>query len=484
MRPSLKYWLVGSLIALLAGADLFNLFGAKQSPILHPKAISGVVFINETSDHYYDKSLKLSVKVAEQRAGIQNAVILLDHFPGNRSAEELAVEYFQKYRIGQRTHGKGILLLYSEKEKQLKIEVSYALEPIITDAICRRLEDGARTFMLTGSRRDFLTELLVTLNLYYFRKTRGENPGELEFPYEPGSFALSRHLSGGAGVVGRGYSKSIEQRRLEVQELAADQRQRYAPDADPEVVVRRYLDSIEQGVGAVDLPLLTEGSKIYRMEFPRSRGYLRRNHEFYEQAKPYRIYTQDDKAAALFRPGYLVWPVLLRKDDKGLWLVDEARAWAYIHIAESGFDPIQKSLKFPYAFAWKQRANPKEPAPIYPDGRVFTPALPDYPDDLTGRIHAAEKKIENEPNNAKHYFDLANILYFDCYWLTAAIPLFEKGLALEPDRMEYHWRLIDLYINDTHIDKMLKELADIAKRDPGDRLAADWLDYFRKAFNN
>jgi hypothetical protein len=277
---------------------------------------------------------------------------------------------------------------------------------------------------------------------------------------------------------------SIEQRRSEVQELAADQRQLYAPDADPEVVVQRYLNSIEQGIGAVDLPLLTEGSKIYRMEFPRGRGYLRRNHEFYEQAKPYRIYMQDDKAAALFRPGYLVWPILLRKNENGLWLVDEARAWAYIHIAESGLDPIQKSLDFPYAFAWKQRASPTEPDPYYPDRRVFTPALPGYPDDLMGRIHAAEKRIQIEPNIAKHYFDLANILYFDCYWLTAAIPLYEKGLALEPNRMEYRWRLIDLYINDTRIDEFLNELADIVRRNPKDGLAAYWLVYFRKEFKD
>jgi hypothetical protein len=490
-----RRWLTGiTAIFMLAGT--FALFYARtdittSTNVSVPEASTSgktgekpeILFINETGNRYYDKALKMSVRAAEHRAGIQNAVILLQQLPDNQSAEYLAAEYFKKYRVGERTHGKGLLLLYSEKEKLLKIEVSYALEPIITDVICSRLERGARTFMLTGNRRDFLTELLVTLNLYYYRKTHGESPEEIEFPYEENSFALSNNLSGGAGIVGKGYSQSIEQRTAEVQGFDEEQRLLYAPHADPDVVVQRYLQSLANNIGAIDLPLLTEGSSIYRMEFPRSRGYLQRNHDFYEHAKPYKLYFNGDLAAALFQPDNLVWPILLRKNEKGLWLVDEARAWAYFHMSEGGLNPIQKSIDFPFAFAWQARAFNGEPPPYYPGHRLYTPAVPGYPDNLMSRIHAAEQKIAESPEISQHYFDLADILYFDCYWLTAAIPLYEKGLALEPMRMEYRWRLVDLYLNDTRIDPFLNQLAEIARRNTEDKWAASWYEHANRSFN-
>ena len=48
--------------------------------------------------------------------------------------------------------------------------MSYDLEHVFPDALCRRLEEGARTFMLSGSpfaRRDFIVELNVTMKLHY-----------------------------------------------------------------------------------------------------------------------------------------------------------------------------------------------------------------------------------------------------------------------------------------------------------------------------
>jgi CspA family cold shock protein len=109
---------------------------------------SNWIFINDTDDHSKDLSLKSSVKVAEQRAKIQNAVILLKNLPANQSIEETAIKLFDKYQIGKRTNGRGVLFLYVESEKQLKIEVSYELEGVFPDAICKRLGlviDEART---------------------------------------------------------------------------------------------------------------------------------------------------------------------------------------------------------------------------------------------------------------------------------------------------------------------------------------------------
>lgn len=71
------------------------------------------IFINETANHSNDLALKMSLKIAEQRSGIENALILLEKLPSGSDIEETAVELFQRWKIGADRKGHGILYLYS-----------------------------------------------------------------------------------------------------------------------------------------------------------------------------------------------------------------------------------------------------------------------------------------------------------------------------------------------------------------------------------
>src|SRR5690606_2663322 len=99
-----------------------------------------------------------------------------------------------------------------------------------------------------------------------------------------------------------------------------------------------------------------------------------------------------------------------------------------------------------FSFAWEQAGHPMRGQYLYAQ-RSHIPPLRAYPYDLKKEIQVLEQKIATSPNNANLYFALGDLLYFEAYWLSAAIPLYEKGLSLDSGNLAYHWRLYDLYLN-------------------------------------
>ena len=111
---------------------------------LHSPQRPKYIFLNETDNHNHDLAFKSSLKLAEKRSGIENALILLKRLPPDSTIEKTAESLFQRWQIGRSRSGRGILYLYSEEENLFKIEVSYLLEGLFPDAICHRLEEAAR----------------------------------------------------------------------------------------------------------------------------------------------------------------------------------------------------------------------------------------------------------------------------------------------------------------------------------------------------
>jgi protein involved in temperature-dependent protein secretion len=46
--------------------------------------------------------------------------------------------------------------------------------------------------------------------------------------------------------------------------------------------------------------------------------------------------------------------------------------------------------------------------------------------------------------------------------------------VLAPDELAYRWRLVDLYLNASQIEKMLAQLKFLAEHLPGDQHTQDW----------
>ncbi len=438
--------------------------------------------VNRTAHHQFDRALRASIHSFQERTQLGLGILLQDQIPPQTTIEEQAAASFsQLTQQGERPEA--ILLIWSEREHLFKIEVSYQLEGIFPDVLCRRLEESARTFMLSQNdfaMRDFLTEIIVTMGLHYLDFKRSGQLGEFELPTAAPSTAFhTRYFSGGAGFVGRGYAATMEQLRamqasVTAAVLTPETALAMQPNAQIETVIQRYLQSLQMGLGSPHLPLITEGSRYYRMEKPHAAAYLQRMYRYYQKSQPYQVLQEGDLGFVKFPEGSPVQPILLRKNQDGNWMVDEAKAWAYFHLYEDG-SSHPKFGRGPFSFAWQSQQS------VYRE-HITPPALLASTQPLDQLILQAEEDLKSTPKDANAYIHLAELLQFELYWITAAAPLYEKALELEPGRLELHWRLIDIYANTTDIDGEERHYLALLKLTPDDALLQYYYQWFQTTY--
>lgn len=434
------------------------------------------IFINQTDHHEHDLALKMSLKIAEERSGIENSLILIKKLPEKTSIEEVTGHLFQQWKIGRTRNGKGILFLYSEDENLFRIEVSYRLEGVFPDALCRQLEEAAKTYMLSDIPQDFLSELLITMNI------RGqENKEELGSAFNAPLWFKPQWISGGAGAHTRGYQRNLKEYTEAVQRLPKADLKDFGPSQDPREVLDRYLRSLELGLGDPQLPFLTQGSQIFRIIVPRNRAQQLRVLEYYRKAMPFQLYIHENRGLAVFRPGVPNLPIVLRRSQDGLWYIDEPKSWSYFHRFEDGNDFYPKYDDIPFLQDLVAAQQPNVLKPFYRK-RVSTPPEISYPFSLPDLVDGLERKIQKNPSQARAYVELGEVYIFEIHWVKKALEMFEKASALDPQRIEYRWRLYDLYLNDSQVEKALDELKFLAQVLPKDEEVKRWYDFYSRIY--
>jgi TPM domain len=455
-----------AVLAALAGAFAWHHAHAPQRPLY--------VLINETEQHDFDLAFRMSLKLAENKSGIENALVLLQSLPSGKTIEETAADLLTRLRIGARRNGRGILYLYAVKENLLKIEVSYALEGDIPDAFCHRLEEAAKTYMLSEVPQDFISELIITTNL------RGMGSKSAAGGPMPPRWLNAEFLSGGAGALARG--PTVQDYEGAIHRLPQAALDGFLPSLDAAESVRRYLASLAAGIGDPRLPLLTEGSRIFRAVVPRNEEQQLRINDYFTSAGPYRLLFAGDLGLAAPGPGKSNLPIVLRRGSDSLWYVDEAKAWTYFHRFEDDVNFVVKYADNPFLAALRTEHVPNMNWAVYGD-HVATPALPAYPFALDAAVQAGEAKIRAAPSVAANYAELADLYLFEMNWLTRALDLYEKAATLAPEELAYRWRLVDLYLNTSRADKMLAELKYLTLHLPQDQQTQDWYHAYAKAYD-
>jgi len=438
------------------------------------------VLINETGQHDYDLAFTMSLKLAEKKSGIENALVLLASLPRSKTIEQTATDLFAQLQIGARRDGRGILYLYSVKENLLKIEVSYALEGDIPDIYCRRLEEAAKTYMLSEVPQDFISELIITTNL---RGTGGgAGSASAAGQWSRPEWVSSDFLSGGAGALVRGYRRTLADYESAIRRLPESELKEFLPSPDADVSVERYLSSLAAGIGDPRLPLLTEGSGLFRAIVPRDEAQQERISEFLRSAAPYRLIFAGNLALAVPQPDHSNLPIVLRRGTDNLWYVDEAKAWTYFHRFEDNVNFFVKYSDNPFLGALRALKAPNMDRAIYGE-HVGTPALPTYPFSLAAAIQAQEDKIRRAPGDAASHAALGDLYLFESNWLSKAVASYEKASDLAPDNLVYRWRLMDLYLNASQVDKMLVELRYLSEHLTADRQTQEWYRYYKKEYD-
>ena len=150
------------------------------------------------------------------------------------------------------------------------------------------------------------------------------------------------------------------------------------PVAERRVSVgRRYLTSLTAGIGDWRLPLLREGSRIFRGVVPRNEAQQRRINEYFASAGPYRLLLAGTRGLAVPGPGKSILPVVLPR------------------------------VRQPVV------CRRSKPGSIF----VATPGMPAYPLDLATAVRSGEAKIRAAPAAAAGDSDL---YLFEMNWLTRA----------------------------------------------------------------
>jgi hypothetical protein len=434
------------------------------------------VLINKTEQHDFDLAFRMSLKLAEKKSGIENALVLLPSLPPSKTIEQLATDLFTQLRIGARRNGRGILYLYAARENLMKIEVSYALEGDIPDALCHRLEEAAQTYMLSAVPQDFISELIITTNLRGMGSTL--DAGAMSRP----EWLSSEFLSGGGGALAHGYRRTLEDYQRAIRRLPDAVLGDFSPSTDAAESVRRYLHSLAAGIGDPRLPLLTEGSRIFRAVVPRNGEQQQRIHEFFVSAGAYRLIFERDLGLAVAGPDKSNLPIVLRRGSDDLWYVDEVKAWTYFHRFEDDTNFFVKYADNPFVADLRALKLPGMAGAIY-GNHARAPTPPAYPFSIDAAVREGEEEIRAEPDVAANYAKLGDLYLFEMNWLAPSIELHEKASALAPDELAYRWRLMDLYLNASRADKMLAELKYLAEHLPGDIQTQDWYRAYRKDYD-
>lgn len=467
----MRRWIISALVLSVAVIGCLWLWQHTSEP-----KRSKYVLINETGRHDFDLAFRMSLKLAEKKSGIENALVLLAALPPGKTMEETAAELFSKLRIGARRNGRGILYVYSAKENLLKIEVSYALEGDITDSDCGQMEEAAKTYMLSEVPQDFISELIITTNL------RGMGSKNEDGSMGRPEWLNAEFLSGGAGALTYGYSRTLEDYARAIQHLPDAQLREFSSVTDASTTAQRYLLSLALGVGDPRLPLLTEGSRIFRAAVPRDGAQQRRIFKFFDAAAPYKLLCANDLALLVPQPGKSNLPIVLRRGTDGLWYVDEPKTWTYFHRFEDDMNFFVKYADNPFLPQLRALGMPHMEGAIYED-HVGTPPRRPYPFALAQALKTLENQMRAAPNDEANYAALGDLYLFEMNWITKAIACYEKAQALAPNELKYRWRLTDLYLNDSRADKMLAELKFLSEHLPNDKQTHAWYEYYKKEYD-
>jgi tetratricopeptide (TPR) repeat protein len=420
---------------------------------------------NSDDEHAYPRRPKKSPYYYND----EFVTVILNSLPENVSLENYAATLFHRWKIGRNTNGKGVLLLFVSDTESLKIEVGYELEGVFTDAFCSSFQSTIKSYYAGRYFGDVFCWLVESMERRILWKQNDEDTEPMQAAI--GSPAVLKSadifLSGGGGIIDEYYYEKNAKLTF-INEIPSEKVHEFDTDKDIDIVLERYFKSLEGGINYPFLGILTEGSQLKRLEYPESEHFYKSRWEDCQAAFPYQIEFQGDLAAVRFVYNQS-FPVFFRRDGNGHWKIDETRAWvsSWQDFFANKSGPLHKD--HPWMFAFLEHNQKKSLCNV--------PSLLPASTSVRDEIEKHKRKIEREPNNSSNYFELADILYWDCLWIAAAVDLTEKGLELEPQNVPYRWLAIFMRYRFPDPDPNINHLEKLLEIDPDDY---DALEYYSR----
>lgn len=425
-------------------------------------------YYNETSITEMNQNARITLRGARENTGIEFVTVILKKIPDGTSIGEYAAGLFNKWKIGSKTDGKGVLALFIENTHTLKIEVSYELEGVFTDAFCSTFQSTLKAYYAGRYFGDVFCSVIECMERRILLGVDAEPESAFRTPITDPKLLKSSEvfLSGGGGIIEDNYYYDGDVKLSFIRNIPPKKIREFDCDKNIDVVLTRYFKLLEEGINYPFLSIVTEGSQMKRLEYPESAHFYKSRWQDCRGAFPYRIRNEGGLAALRFRETQS-FPIFLRRTSDGFWKVDEARAWvsSWQDFKKNKSGPLYTDNPWMFAF----------PEYGYKKSRCDVPNLLPTSVSLKDEIARLKQKIKAEPKNASNYFKLADIFYWDCLWIATAIDLVEKGLELDPDNVPYRWLVIDMRYRFPAPEPNVRHLKKLLKIDPDDHDALDYL---------
>jgi len=401
------------------------------------------------------------LKSIRERYQIEAIIVSLPFLGGTRTIEDTSAEILSNWKIGKDFGGRGLLLLLTDEEKEVKLEVSYELEDVFTDAFCGYVADlQLKPYFLASQLGMGLLAVMEEIEQRAQLKDQAAySPREIEVLDQ-------KLLSGGAGV----RRDLSELQKEEVKDVGWG----YPPGRTPKEAWQTLIRSWRGKVGDPNLGVYTKITKlVYRdyQNLPDSR--YEKNYRTYHK-KPFQVIRNGGYAVIFFgsTKGWENSPFLFCKTPEG-WKFDIVHQRKYIRHGPSPHWGVERAdhpyidllSRCPY---YKGQDMPLEGEDIY---RV----------EEDKRIAERIRKLETA--YAKHPDDFRTAMELGRLYTVAAMgpkhfPVLKKAKQLNPQDPNPHKYLAIAHVDTTYqYELAAREMKEYIKKNPDDVFGHNFLGY-------
>ena len=347
---------------------------------------------------------------AKYLASIQNdyaieaLIVTLPSLPPSHTIESLAAEMFSNWQIGSTTGGRGLLLLLSDQEKLIKIEVSYELEDVFTDIFCGYIEDKQLKGYFLSNQVDIgLVAVMEEI------EQRAQIRHQADYTVAQIDELDAELLSGGAGAK----RQLSDYREEEISGAGQNYPAGRTPDEAWHTLIRSWRDKVRDP----NLGVYTRITRLAYREFknlPDSR--YEEDVNTYKN-KPYEVIQNDTYAVIFFgkKKGWDNAPFLFCRTAAG-WQFDIVHQRKYVRmgrnprwgIERADYPYVDLLAKCPY---WMNQDIPRESGDIYRVEDDHT---------LAGEIRRLEAAYADHPRDFATVMELGKL--YTCLLYTSPSP--------------------------------------------------------------
>ena len=393
---------------------------------------------------------------------IEAAIVTLPALPQTHTIESLAVELFSNWQIGSATGGRGILLLFADKEKLIKIEVSYELEDVFTDIFCGYIEDKQlKAYFLSNQLEIGLVAVLEEIeNRAQIKHSKDYSVADIrQFDQEL--------LSGGAGAKRR-LTKFREEKMFQIG-------QAYPAGSTPEEAWLTLIRSWEDKVRNPNLGVYTEITRLAYRDFKNLPDSRYEEDVVTYKHKPFEIIQNDTYAVIFFgkKKGWENAPFLFCRTNDG-WQFNIVHQRKYVRMGKNPHWGVERSnhpygdllARCPY---WMNQDIPLEDGDIY---RI------ENDHKLAQKINKLESAYRDDPDNYEIVVQLGKLYTITSLSAKKRIEFLKKARKLNPDNPEPH-----KYLGIAHLDAFyqfesaIKEMSAYTAKRPHDVFGHNYLGY-------